>query len=326
MGSGDKGYPMGEHLHVLFNHRSGTAGMLGITAATLREKLEGAGYSVTVDDEQDAPLEQRVAAAARSKSDAVVVAGGDGTVTAMAEAAVETGKPMLILPMGTANLLARDLSLPLEIDAWVAALPTMVERRIDIGRVNGRLFLHKVVVGFAPAIAAGREKLRGRMDMMGKFALLRFMIRRLLRSRRFAIEFRRDDGSSWVERVQSVAVANNMYDEGFGKVFAKAKLDDGLLGLYILKHLNVLDFIRLVTGMVIGNWTHDEALDVQTVDNLIVRTKRRRLKAMVDGEVMSLFSPLLFSVEPQALVMLAPPLEQEAEAPAPAPTEALATA
>ena len=66
----------------------------------------------------------------------------------------------------------------------VAALVTGETHRIDVGEVNGRIFLHKVVVGVIPGVAAGREHIRGRHDTSAKIGFLRYFFRRLARARR----------------------------------------------------------------------------------------------------------------------------------------------
>ena len=108
------------------------------------------------------PLAAQVAAAIDSDADVIVAAGGDGTITAVASALVGTDTALAILPLGTVNLLARDLGIPLDVNAAIAALAAMQPRKIDVGEVNGAVFLHKIVFGFVPGLAAARERLRGR--------------------------------------------------------------------------------------------------------------------------------------------------------------------
>ncbi|MGV3491062.1 MAG: diacylglycerol/lipid kinase family protein [Devosia sp.] len=292
------------HLHVLLNGRSGTA---NLDAATLREKLEAAGFTADVDADPERSFRARLNSARKSKADILVAAGGDGTVTAMAEVAAEIGKPLAILPMGTANLLAKDLTLPLDVDAWAAALPDFVERRIDLGRVNDRVFLHKVVIGFVPAIAAGREKIRDESALTARLAFLGYAARRILRSKRVALELTRDNEPPHIDRVQAVAISNNSYDEAFGAVFHRSALDAGHLGIYKLHTVTLLKAVSLAAGVVIGRWQDDAALTIETAEQVQIRSRHKRLKVMLDGEVETLFTPLNFAIEKQALRVLAPP-------------------
>ena len=296
------------HLHVLLNSRSGSA---NLDAATLRDKLEAAGMTADIDDDGDSPFATRLRRARRSKADILVAAGGDGTVTALAEVAAETGRPLAILPMGTANLLAKDLDIPLDPAAWVAALPSFVERRIDLGRVNDRVFLHKVVIGFVPAIAAGREKIRGAGALMAQVAFLSYAARRIVRARRIALEVTRDDDTPHIDRLQAVAISNNSYDEAFGHVFARSQLDAGHLGIYKLSSVTLLKAVSLAAGVVMGRWQDDAALTIETAEHVLIRSRYKRLKVMLDGEVETLQTPLNFRIDKQALTILAPPVAAE---------------
>ncbi len=292
------------HLHILLNSHSGTAN--GLAIADLEAALAAKGYTATIDADDSVPFAQRLGGARTAAADILVAAGGDGTATAMAEVAVETARPMAILPLGTANLLARDLTIPLEIADWIEALPAMAPRRIDVGRVNGRVFLHKVVIGFVPGIAAGREKLRGREGFFAHLAFLGYAARRILRARRFVVEIERD-GVPHIERVQAVAVANNAYDEGFARFFARSSLSDGLLNLYVLHRITLMAAVQLAAGVFVGRWRDHAALDIQAVHTVTIRGHQRQLKAMLDGEVMALFNPLRFDILPGALEIYAPP-------------------
>lgn len=293
--------------HVLFNSQSGTALELGLTGEALRRRLAAAGHEATVDDD-DRDLHARIADAIAAEAEIVVVAGGDGTVTAVAQAMLDSDKTMAVLPMGTANLLARDLGIPLELDEWLATFELMQPRRIDVGEVNGMVFLHKVVVGFVPGIAAGRELLRGRDGFGARLAFLHYFFRRLFRSRRLAVEIATPDGEPRIHRVQAVAVANNAYEEGFARFFSRLRLDTGTLTLYVLKHLGLGDLFRLCIAFLLGRWRSDEALDIESVEAVRIRSRKKSLNVMLDGEVTTLRPPLSFTIKPGALKVLAPPI------------------
>jgi YegS/Rv2252/BmrU family lipid kinase len=299
--------------HVLLNVNSGTALSLGLTPEVLEQRFAAEGHTATMDNDGDAALADRLARAAASGADVVIAAGGDGTVTAVASAVLATGQALAILPLGTANLLARDLHVPLDVDAALTALSAMQPRQIDVGEVNGRIFLHKVVIGLVPAIAKGREQIRHRGDWPALMGFVAYFIRRLTRTRRIAVEIAPRDGERRFEKVQSIAVANNSYDEGMGKVFARERLDKGSLTLYVLRHLSVGDVLRLALEMLLGTWRQDEALEIEDVSAITIRTRRKRVKAMIDGEVETLTVPLNFRIRPAALTVLAPPDEPVGE-------------
>ena len=114
--------------------------------------------------------------------------------------------------------------------------------------------------------------------------------------------------------MQSIAIANNDYAEGLGQVFHRPRLDEGTLSLYLLRQLRLRDALRLAAEMVLGSWRNDDVLEVEHVRALTVRTRRRLVRAMLDGEIVALNSPLRFRILPLALSVLAPPTPAETTA------------
>ena len=296
--------------YVILNANAGTANATGITAEALEAMFTANGMTAIVDADSDAGMAVRIKRAMDSGAETIVAAGGDGTITALAEALVGTDRQLAILPLGTVNALAKDLHVPLDLPSAVKALTTGESRRIDVGEVNGRIFLHKVVVGLIPGMAAGREKIRGRQDAAAKIGFMRYFFRRLARAKRMAVVIETDAGTRRVERVQAIAVASNAYDEGLGQFFSRQSLDKGTLTLYVLSHFTIRDFIRLTTGMLFGRWRNDEALSVESVRSVTIDTRKSLLKVMFDGEVESLQTPLQFTIRPLALSVLVPPQPQ----------------
>jgi diacylglycerol kinase family enzyme len=290
---------------VVYNARSGTAARF--SAENLAAMAAERGLDFSLDARSEAPIEVRMRDAATADADVVVAAGGDGTITAAAEALRGTEKLLAILPLGTANLLARDLGLMLSPSAWFDALPTMEPRLIDAGEVNGRLFLHKVVIGTVLETALAREEIRDRTDPGAIVDFLRNFIARLAYAGRFAVEIAPKGGERRLEVVEALAVANNDYDEGIGRFFARERLDRGLLTLYVLHNLRLFHALRLGAEMLIGTWRRDPGIHIQHVEAVTIRTRRQSIKAMVDGEVQRLPTPLKFRILPRAVNVLAPP-------------------
>ncbi|WP_421762208.1 diacylglycerol/lipid kinase family protein [Devosia sp.] len=307
--------------HILLNARSGAAATGAITPQVLQEFFSSRGDIVSIDADTSIPFAKRLQRAAASPAKVLLAAGGDGTATALAQVAIEAGKTLALMPLGTANLLARDLSIPLVVEKWLEGLAEMEPRRIDVGEVNGRIFLHKVVIGAVPGIALAREQIRGRSDLAAKLGFFAYFVRRLARIKRFAAEITPESGDPRIERVQSIAVANNDYAAGVGQVFTRPRLDAGTLSLYLVRHLSFADALRLGAGMLMGTWRTDEAIEIENVKSLVIRTRSRRLNAMVDGEVIGLEGPLTFRIRPLALSILAP---KPAPEPAVEPTAAVA--
>ncbi len=291
--------------HLVLNVNSGTVQTLGVTEDGLKDLFDKYGLDVTIDANSSTALDQRIAHALESDADTIIAAGGDGTITALATAIIDSDKSLAMLPLGTANLLARDLGLPLDLESCVKALAELEPIEIDVSEVNGTLFLHKSVIGVIPELAAGRERIRGQ-GWGAKLGYLRYFFRRIGRARRLALEVTTGEGQTRIERVQAIAVASNAYDEGLGRFFHRDKLDTGLLTIYTLRHLNIGDVFKLATGMFMGHWRDYEALKISTARSVTIRSRKPRLQMMLDGEVISMEVPLHFKIYPRALTVLAP--------------------
>ncbi|HWA19464.1 MAG TPA: diacylglycerol kinase family protein [Devosia sp.] len=298
------------HYHVILNPNAGTVLALGLTAATLAEKFARAGLHFDIDDDDDKPLEQRIAAALQGPADTIVAAGGDGTVTAIAEALIGTDKTLAVLPLGTMNALGRDLGMPLDVDGAISALASLEPQRIDVGSVNGRLFLHNVLIGVIPSIAVAREAVRHEQSTGAWISFFRFMLRRLARARRIAVAIEPEEGQHRIARLQAIAVANNSYDQRVGGFMTRKRINRGHLTLYMVSSLGVGDVLRLTLEMFAGRWRDDEVINFEHMRKVTLRTKKPSLLVTVDGEVMTLETPLNFEIRPLALSVLGTPVAE----------------
>jgi diacylglycerol kinase family enzyme len=306
------------HYHIIFNPNAGTALATGVTTASLGDLLTRAGLSFDIDDDDDDPLSDRIKRALEGPADVVVGAGGDGTVLAVAEGLLGSDKTLAVLPLGTLNGLARDLGLALDLTTAIAQLPTLEARAIDVAEVNGRSFLHNVIIGLIPSIAVGRELVRGG-GIGQKLNFVSFMLRRFARAKRIALALRLDDTVTRIERVQTLVVANNSYDQRFGAFMARRRLDRGTLTAYLIRSLKVGDAVRLAFEMALGRWRDDPVIEYEKVKTLTVTSKKQRLLVTMDGEVLTMETPLVFGVRPKSLQVLAPPVAASTEVPQPAP-------
>ncbi|MEO6394747.1 MAG: diacylglycerol kinase family protein [Devosia sp.] len=294
------------HYHIILNPRAGTASALGLTGENVGERFAREGYSFDIDAHDERPLEERIEAALAGPADVIVAGGGDGTAAAIAQALVGTDKALAVLPLGTYNALSKDLGVPLDIDAAIIALRAMEKVKIDAAEVNGKIFLHNVLIGVIPGIAVGREAMRDASPLQW-IGFIRFIVRRVSRAKRMAIVIDPDNSDARVERVQAIAVANNSYDEKLGGFLTRKRLDRGSLSLYVMKTLRVRDMLRITAEMFAGRWRGDDAISFESVRALTIRTHKPNLLVSLDGEVLTLSTPLNFEVKPQALLVLGSP-------------------
>ena len=294
--------------HIIFNPAAGTAHSMGLTTAALGGHFTDAGLDFTMDDDDELPLAERVGRALAGDADVIVAAGGDGTVLSVAEALVGSDKILAVLPLGTLNGLARDIGLALDLPGAIAQLAALEPRAIDVAEVNGRPFLHNVIVGLIPDIAVGRELIRGKeAGWRTRVRFVRFMWRRMTYAHRIALALRSDVSATRIELVQSLVVANNSYDQRIGSFMARRRLDRGTMTAYLIRSLRMRDALRLAVSMFAGRWRADEVIEYEKVRELRVQSKRKRVLVTMDGEVTRLDTPLNFRIWPRSLQVLAPP-------------------
>jgi diacylglycerol kinase family enzyme len=219
--------------------------------------------------------------ARQADTGALGVAGGDGSLASVATVCVERELPLVCIPLGTRNHFARDLGLdPSDPVAALAAFANGVEQRVDVGRVNDRLFLNNVSLGSYARLVHRREHHRRRRESLAR---LRAFASFLENPRPIVT---RIDGEP--VRSRAVVVANNAYRLDLPSLGERERLDEGLLHIYVTAR-----FFR-------QGWSHRAA------EQVVVEARTSRARAAVDGEPAALDTPMRFRIEPGALRVLLP--------------------
>lgn len=265
------------------------------------EKLDAAGVqliSVGSRSPTDiSPLIEEV----RGDVDAVLVAGGDGTMNAAARGLVETGLPLGILPTGTANDLARTLGLPVDLSSAAQVIVDGHRRRIDLGEVNGHHFFNVASLGLSAQLAAGLTRAVKRR--WGRLSYAISAVRVLARARPFSAEILDENGELQVKTLQ-IAVGNGRYYGGGMTVEHTARIDDHHLDLYSLEFSGVWKLALMLYDFKVGR--HGLWREVRTAraTEFEIRTRRPR-PINTDGELVT-FTPARFRVLPLAVTVFAP--------------------
>lgn len=258
------------------------------------------------------------ALARRSDIDTVVVGGGDGSISTAGEIFVGTGKAMGVIPLGTFNLFARSLRIPIGMEASIAALPSCVARDVDVGEMieaNGRvhIFLHHVSLGFHPRFIETRDAVPYGSRLGKMLASLRVW-RRTVRSLKQLSLTVRGDLELQRQRYYQVAVTVGSFREGFGDFPHAEDLTKGDLDLVLLPARGRIDFLIACFLAAIGRWRSNSRLEVTAVRRIALESRRDQITVSVDGEIEKCAPPLSFRVRPKALKVLMPaPSEAEAQ-------------
>jgi YegS/Rv2252/BmrU family lipid kinase len=232
---------------------------------------------------------------------AIVLAGGDGTVHEAAPALVEAGLPVGILPLGTANDLARAIRLPLDLAAAAEVIAAGATRPIDVGEVNGKLFFNVAHIGLGTALA---DKLTRQMKRrFGPFAYALAALAALAQLRPFRAEIAAGE-ERLVLRTIAITVGNGRYFGGTGVVAEDAEIDDGVFHVFAVKTKNPLRLALLLPDVMRGRQGRSQQVPTLIASALDVRTVRP-MKIRADGKILT-ETPAAFRVRPGALQVFAP--------------------
>jgi len=270
----------------------------------LKARFARTGARVTIDlvlEPRD--LAARAREAAR-RGDVIVAAGGDGTVSALAAVAVETGATLGVLPLGTLNHFAKELGFPQDLDAAVDALVDGERRQVDVGEVNDRIFINNASVGIYPRLVWEREaeQRRGRSKGVA-FAIAMLRTWRNYRTvvARLAVK---DAGA--IVRTPFVFVGNNEYKaEGF-ELGGRTTLDAGRLSIFLAPDCGRFEFLTLPFRALAKRLRTDAAFAAFTAQTLTVDVHSPRVNVARDGEIEMMRSPLVYRIRPRALRVIGP--------------------
>ena len=243
--------------------------------------------------------------AARGRPPLVVAAGGDGTVNAVASVLTGSGIALGVIPSGTLNHFARDLAIPLDAPAAVVATLEGHAREIDVGEVNGRIFLNNSSIGLYPAMVRLRTKQQRRLGR-GKWQAMLWAAHTVLGRHPFMQLTLELDGKPYRRRTPFVFIGNNVYEmQGFD-IGRRARLDAGTLSVYVTHRGGRLGLLTLAARALLGRLEQSRDFEAATAAELRIESRHTRLLVATDGEVSAMDLPLTYRVRPRALRVIAP--------------------
>jgi len=292
------------HLAVVLNATSGD-GSAAKAAERLKEIFAEAGREARIilatgGSEITAAMRRAV----EEGCETLVVGGGDGTITSGASAVVGREIPLGVLPLGTLNHFAKDLGIPLDLEEAVEVVLEGVVCKVDVGEVNGRIFLNNSSLGVYPAIVRLREKYRATGG--GKWIAVLWAGLTVLRRRPFMAVRIVAEGEAIIRRTPLVLVGNNEYRMSGIQAGSRESLARGQLALYVLNAERRPGLLRLALQLLLKGAERVDEVDLITVEEATVETRRSRLQVAADGEVFSLQAPLSYRIRPGALRVLVP--------------------
>jgi diacylglycerol kinase family enzyme len=254
----------------------------------------------------------RAARQAAESGGILVVAGGDGSINTAAQAALEHGCPLGVIPQGTFNYLARDHGIPLEAEAAARALLRARPRPVQVGLVNGQVFLVNASLGLYPQLLQDRETFKSRLGRHRWVAVLSALstVFRWRRQLTLDVEL---DGARTVLTTTTLFVGNNRLQvEQVGlEDEVTENMGDGRLAGVVARPVGAWKMLWLAWRGALGRLGEADEVLSFSFQRLEVRVLglRRRVKVAADGEVGYLTPPLRFSAAPTPLRLMLPARE-----------------
>lgn len=275
-----------------------------------RARIEGAfadaNVEVDVVDISQVQPSRLLERARASGACAVVAGGGDGTINAVASALVGHDLPLGILALGTLNHFARDLGIPVELEEAVRIVAAGRIREVDVGEVNGRVFLNNSSMGLYPRIVRKRDTI---MERLGRGKWVSAFLAAASSLRRFPLFdcLLVIDGAVVARKTPFVFVGNNRYQIDLLRLGSRTSLDGGVLSVYLPVQRGRFAMLRLAVRALLGLLMQGRDFESVCVPEFTVGTRRRRVHMGIDGEVVTMRPPLRYRSRPQALRVLVPP-------------------
>jgi YegS/Rv2252/BmrU family lipid kinase len=233
-----------------------------------------------------------------------VAAGGDGTINAVIQPLVHTDAILGVIPAGTYNHFAKDLGIPL---SWREALEVVVSgatKPIDTARINERFFVNNISMGLYPELVARREE-KGR-DYPRWKARLYAAFGTLQKFPHVAVTLDSEHHQE-VIRTHVLMISNNGYDlSRLGIQAPRLALEEGRLSVYWLPHMPRLSLTRFVAHYLAGRVREAPGFRSFRTSRIKVDSSKPHLHIGVDGEVVTMATPLLITIAPQSLSVKVP--------------------
>jgi diacylglycerol kinase family enzyme len=232
----------------------------------------------------------------------LAVGGGDGTLGAAAEAVVGTGGELAILPLGTRNHLARQLGIPLELQAAAKVAVEGLAHRIDLGEAGDRIFVNNL--SFGAYVELVRQREASRLPKLLATIPAAWRTLRKLRSRTFELTI---DGEGCSVRTPLLFVGNNRYEVEEGHPGERDTLDDGRLSVYaVAPHSRTALVVTALRTLAGHPRMHRDFVLERTAQEVRIDGPGATLEAALDGETIRLDLPLSIRIRPRTLEVVRP--------------------
>jgi diacylglycerol kinase family enzyme len=273
----------------------------GLIARVSRELGTQSRVIVTRTGGELVPLARR---AVTEKNSRVAAGGGDGTVNAVAGALAGTDAALGVLPMGTLNHFAKDAGIPLDLEDAVRNFFTGQVVKVDVGEVNGRVFVNNSGIGVYPHIVREREaqQRHGHRKSVAFVIAVGAVLRRYARLR---VRLHLSEAEALARLTPFLFVGNNKYEVAGLEIGRRLSLTSGRLWVCTAPRAARRNLIAMAWRTLTDRVSEHE-LNTIEVEEFWVDAATPRISVSTDGEVSLMTAPLHYRIRPGALGVVVP--------------------
>ena len=293
-------------LVVLLNRSAGTFKNQGsVLIDNIRARLQQQTRPFALWEVRGSELTAKARQAISQGAKTIVIAGGDGSVGATAAALLGTDTVLGILPLGTLNHLARDLGIPTALDEALNVIIAGDSIQIDVGKVNGHVFINNSSLGLYPSVVLARDQFSAATGAGKWSAFLNAAWRVFGSYANYDLEIELPE-KSIARHTPFVFVGNNTYSFSIFNLGERTAIDRGILSLHTVHNLSRSALLAMVMRTLVKSDADNASYDSMEGSRFVIKCARKKILVATDGEVLKLEPPLRYEIHPKALRVCVP--------------------
>lgn len=288
---------------VIINEKSGIESK-DSTPESIITALEKADIKPEMFFVNDKNIRTQIKSAVSSDNEIIIAAGGDGTISAIAEEMTSIEKSLGILPAGTFNHFAKDLKIPLNMEDAAEVIKAGYISKIDVGEVNGRVFVNNSSVGLYPKAVKARNRLTEKFGAKKWLAMIIASMAVFTRFPLFTISITTPE-TTLIRKTPFIFIGNNEYKFDLFNLGIREDITSARLSLYTAHISGRLGAIR-IAFLALFNKLKPSTFDIHFTNELTIQTKRKVVHVSLDGEVLKMRPPLRYKILPAKMKVFVP--------------------
>lgn len=266
---------------------------------TQRVLIQNAATEYSIDCEifycDPSDLEAKIEECIPKKYEALLIGGGDGSISTAVQKLIPHHLPLAVYPMGTFNHFAKALNLSTDINEIMQAIAEKKIKKIDVGQINQLYFINNVSIGLYPLLVKVREKYE---DLFSRNKIAKMLITLLnfwnpLPFYHLEMYIK---GKKLQRKTFLVFIGNNYYNIDFFNFGSRESLTEGELSVYIINCKSRFQLLKLLWKILTRKFVRENYLELSLAKDLMINSRRKTLEVALDGEVFNLKTPLVFKI------------------------------